>query len=80
MCATIVCFSSVGRGLQPEVDVIVVCIHFGSLVPGNEANILVEGMPIQMYGETQFVDLQVRTIYGWMRNGSGNSMIVESYS
>ena len=25
----IVCFSSVGGGLQPEVDVFVVCIHFG---------------------------------------------------
>ena len=57
MCMqTIVCFSSVGRGFQLEVDVIVVCIH------------LVEGMPIQMYGETQFVDFQVRTIYGWIRN------------
>ena len=28
--------------------------------------ILVEGMPIQMYGETQFVDLQVRTIIIWL--------------
>ena len=27
--ASVVCSSSVGRGLQPEVDVIVVCIHFG---------------------------------------------------
>ena len=28
-CDTIVCFSSVGHGLQPGVYVIVVCIHFG---------------------------------------------------
>ena len=29
--------------------------------------------------KTSYV-LQVRTIYGWMRNGTRNSMIVESYS
>ena len=47
MCQTIVCFISVGRTLIPEMWY---------------AYILVEGMPIQMYGETQYVDLQVRTI------------------
>ena len=38
---------------------------------------LAEGIPIQMNGETQFMDLQVCTIhvYGWMQNVTRNSII-----
>ena len=42
------------------------------------AYILVEGMPVQMYGETQFVDYKMCTIIWLNANGARNSVIVES--
>ena len=57
----IVGFSSVGRGLKTKIDVSMHIFWLKSC------------MPVQMYGETRFVDLQVHihtilyNVYGWMR-------------
>ena len=68
--ATIVCSHSVGRGLRAEVFYIMVeCSYFA-----------VDGMPIEMYGESWITVLLTRDDIIWIQNDARNLTVLTAHS